>query len=110
MSHPRHNPVQWRDQKFEDRVQNMYGSDFLIGQHHVLRPNDIAVRFPFGPLLALVGLFWILKLIAVVVIGVEVFEAQRLELSHGTLPEKIGAALLQIDPITDKITEFVSAN
>ncbi len=110
MSHSHLDPVQWRDRKFEDRVQKMYGSDFLVGQHRVLRPRDMVVRFPFGPLLALVGLFWILKLIAVVSIGAEVFEAQRVELSHGTLPEKIGAALLQIDPITSKITEFVSAN
>lgn len=109
MSQSRHDPMHWHDRKFEGRVYNMFGPNYFVGQDRLLRPSDVRVRFPFGALFAIFGLFLILKLIAVVAIGADDFEVQRDALSQGSLPEKIGAALLQIDPITAKIAELFTA-
>lgn len=110
MSQSRHNPVQWHEPSFEDRMKSIYGADFKVGQHPVLRPRQIAVRFPFAALFFVVGLFFVLKTIAVTSIGADHFEDQRLAMAQGTLPEQIGAALLKIDPLTSRIVTFVSAD
>lgn len=101
--------VKWHDGSFEARLQNIYGRDYRVGQFRELRPRAVRRHFPVTALLVALGLFVGFKAAAVAVVGGERFEAQRIELSNGSLPEKIGAALLKIDPLTAKAVELARA-
>ncbi len=95
------------EEQRSSRVKNGYIHEMRADGLIVARPRAYKPSFPFRGLLMVAVCFLLFKTLIVISVDEVTYDRRMDTLQSGTMAERVGAYLMQDDPVTSGLAEFL---